>query len=1151
MPAYLIESGRSYENPIDSYDFQRTYTSADHPSFGNITDPNMTNNAYQIRVDGSGPGSLAFGKDEVYYIGTQSETCVANCDSERRETYRFYSGRRLDHVYYYDQELPDNLPLNPRRYNKEPRSGRQVFYLQRENLTNTTAVYLHYDSSNFNSYFSSSSSGAVALLGYIWSNATDPVNHSNGSVLNSGENMLPLYHYRATGDPRGTDDFYTTDPANESNLQIGVAGVPDSTNPLEQQYQYIGIYGYVFGSKAPRRKKQVIETGKPINTGEVSRAGWYDWDSDSGYGEEQYNQQSPPASTLGWGNPDNVDLLDDKANFEWFYGKNGAVKACLPKFLGFHDAFEGQFVYYLYDTSFPFSGPIYGINLITTDAPCNPSTADCPHDPHTLYHSYYYEMRQDAWQTKKTRLVVDAPPGSGMAESFWTVGTDDFMVFFRYTSNTGFFAVGETLNGWKCQSVRYFGDELKCGYIRLQPTNGVKGSAFTYQGVFTSNNGGVAEILAGYGIVDKAAFFGVYEFPKKLAYVKIEVDNEALIPGRNLDLAILEATVNDQGGIGSIEIINSGKDYVDPIINISIPEVMRIEGFLDTAPGTNETFTDSYTTQHQVNHQSEDGIAGPGQATHKAVKAMEKSQFTSDAGYSGTVKQARANIVLDALGSVAAVTIIDPGSGYRPGEKVQIDVVQRKMQEDEVVFFGGGSGTDEISIKTEEASANNNTEISDVMSEASKTLKTTLKDNDFNFSGSTKDEGYYGYITMNDINAEEKTKFCGDQLPIACFSPDIGKDWMNLGTYMDPSEFGSDIKRYGDPRWEQNDDFLSRTVVNSQADAAQIESNYSNGQFGLQGGDCEEVMQANLYQARRFFDIPCPYVAYDQAGTLKTYGYMPYKYCASQEESAVVTVSMHIEGDVSKKGEVINQKFLDWLESLPKPTETRPRPAGPNNRSHACTRGTNVKGRCFSAGNGTFSFAPEAGDENTFDFVGTELEKLATWVGPGNYNSYGTGTVEITDTMLSPPNDTYTHTYNTIQFATCTNGKFPNPCWHNFIADGVLDVYSGYDANGNGLASDDICTGQPFSDPSTWVQSSTLNSYGECAALQNIVHSTVAFDTGKTSEFNPYIELGPITGKMHWVNNLTGSARLLDDSLNRYGNPYFEECDLTDDVNGY
>ena len=157
-----------------------------------------------------------------------------------------------------------------------------------------------------------------------------------------------------------------------------------------------------------------------------------------------------------------------------------------------------------------------------------------------------------------------------------------------------------------------------------------------------------------------------------------------------------------------------------------------------------------------------------------------------------------------------------------------------------------------------------------------------------------------------------------------------------------------------------------------------------------------------------------------------------------------------------------------------------------------------MEGRCFANGDGTYSFVPEAGDENTFDFYGSELEKLATWVGPNNYSSYGSGTVVIVDTMLNPPNNTYTHTYNTIQFASCSNNKFPNPCWHNFVADGVLNVYSGYDNNGNGLASDDICTGQPFSNPSTWVQSSTLNQYGQCAALQNIVHSTVAFDTGKT-----------------------------------------------------
>ena len=251
---------------------------------------------------------------------------------------------------------------------------------------------------------------------------------------------------------------------------------------------------------------------------------------------------------------------------------------------------------------------------------------------------------------------------------------------------------------------------------------------------------------------------------------------------------------------------------------------------------------------------------------------------------------------------------------------------------------------------------------------------------------------------------------------------------------------------------------------------------------------------------------------------------------------------MWCEGDVSQKGEVINQRFLDWLESLPKPSYTRPRPAGPNDKSHSCTRGSTVKGRCFSSGGGNYTFVPSAGDETTFDFYGTELEKLATWVGPDNYTAYGSGSISIYDTMNG---QTYNHTYNTIQLDSCTNNKFPDLCWHNFIADGVLDVYSGYDANGNGLASDDICTGQPFSNPSTWVQSSNLNEYGQCAALQNIVHSTVAFDTGKTTEDNPYIEIGPWNGKMHWANYLPGATNLLEDSIKRWGNPYFDECDLT------
>ena len=118
----------------------------------------------------------------------------------------------------------------------------------------------------------------------------------------------------------------------------------------------------------------------------------------------------------------------------------------MPRFLGFHDCFEGQFVYYLYDTSFPFNGPIYGINFTTTDAPCCPQRSQTECVPNVRYHSLYYEMRQDAWVTKRTSMTVDSTEHGSQGDSFWTVGTDEEMIFFRYTSATGAFRVGETLN---------------------------------------------------------------------------------------------------------------------------------------------------------------------------------------------------------------------------------------------------------------------------------------------------------------------------------------------------------------------------------------------------------------------------------------------------------------------------------------------------------------------------------------------------------------------------------------------------------------------------------------------------------------------------------------------------------------------------------
>ena len=99
---------------------------------------------------------------------------------------------------------------------------------------------------------------------------------------------------------------------------------------------------------------------------------------------------------------------------------------------------------------------------------------------------------------------------------------------------------------------------------------------------------------------------------------------------------------------------------------------------------------------------------------------------------------------------------------------------------------------------------------------------------------------------------------------------------------------------------------------------------------------------------------------------------------------------MTIEGDVTGVSEAVNQRFLAWLKRLAKPTLTAGRPVTGGYKTHACTRGSNVKGRCYSTGNGQYEFVPTSGDENTFDFNGpgatlstsnVELGQLSTWIG--------------------------------------------------------------------------------------------------------------------------------------------------------------------------
>ena len=176
---------------------------------------------------------------------------------------------------------------------------------------------------------------------------------------------------------------------------------------------YQGIVGYVYTIPYGGGRKQVIDVGQIGPTGQcVDKSGWYQWNTT--WTRDRYNTQrdSNDARTegtpgvVGWGHPQNVTLLDDEANFEWFYGLTGAVKGSVPRYLGFEDMYDSQFVYYLYDTSYPWNGPIFGIQYRLSDAGCCPNASRANGDSDCIpklfsFHSHFYEVREDSWETTK------------------------------------------------------------------------------------------------------------------------------------------------------------------------------------------------------------------------------------------------------------------------------------------------------------------------------------------------------------------------------------------------------------------------------------------------------------------------------------------------------------------------------------------------------------------------------------------------------------------------------------------------------------------------------------------------------------------------------------------------------------------------------
>ena len=1099
MPAKILETGRSYMNPVDSEDYTKTYTGTNVPA------------GYTIQFQGVGPGGYKFGKDQVFYLGEPTEVCLDNCNAERTTIFRYYSGKQRDHAYTKSDVMEDTQE-EFRSYNREPRQRSAAYFsLMKDSQTGTSAVYRNYDSVTNDTYLTTGSGGE--LLGYIWT--SESAANSSG-LLKGGESVTPLYEYKLpNGVNRGPDTFYTINPVTEVNLEVGVAGVPDCLDARQQQYAYVGIFGYVMTSTGPRGKKRVENLGGPRNTGEISRTGWYDWDEAGNYALRDYLESMDNPSQSGWGGS-NVEILSTAAYYEWFYGKNGPVKGSVPRSLNFHDAFEGQFVYYLYDTSYPWNGPVYGINFLTTNAPCLQNSNQ---QPTYEYHTFNYTIKESAWVTQKTRIYVDAPQNQvGANESFWGTCTDEHRIFFRYTSSTGFFGVGERINNWMISACRYFGDEMNCGYMELtQINNETAGNAFTYNQSFTSTNGGSINVLAGYGIKDKAAFWGVYEFPKRVSYVPVSLKEGALIPDRNLDEAFLEARIDELGKVASINIINSGKDYKDPDLAIEFPETLREQGFADDMKFRQETFKNDTGINLQSKAIEDPDFKDGEQSSKDGTASILNESYKNESGFRGTLKQARLRAVLDDQGSIINVIIEDPGQGYSPASQPKILVAERYEEQLEE------RGTDN--------------QVQDLDSQYDSTLKTGQLDPEMQEQvNANLDEFKTGiaeydqprsegtvtsYINMPDVNPEEMSKDC-ESTPKNCINLEVAPGWSDINNIYDTDTTFASVRRYAPDFNERNAEISQMWQISREtsdevnADTGGIDSLYPQG--------CEEWEQPNIFHVRRFFDIPCPYVTLDSDGEKSVFGFMPYKYCASQQETARVRVSMEIEGDVSGAGASVSTAFNNFLKTLPAPTLTRPRKITnlPNGiKAHPCFQG-DAEGRCYQTSAGQYAFVPLGGDENTFDYGlsgMSELGQLQTWIG-NNVSGYGGST-------------NFTYGYNTVSIAACSGGKLPNPCWHNFVTDGVLDVNKGYDGGGSALSQADLCSSSPLQ-----ACSGTQGS-----ALYQVVHAAISIDPNLVNADN-YIEMGPYEGTLLYRNYSAASTKLLDDTMNNYGNPYFDECDL-------
>lgn len=257
-----------------------------------------------------------------------------------------------------------------------------------------------------------------------------------------------------------------------------------------------------------------------------------------------------------------------------------------------------------------------------------------------------------------TEKVGVAVMVSGASDKDWSEGATKIVV-------------GDTVNGWKVTDVKHCGNNFNThvAYITDGSNNFAKDTAYT------TSSGIPITVKAGWGIKDRAAIIGSYEFQRKqILYVTAYANLD--VPQEDLDVVkpSLQAIVSN-GKVTGIQILKPGLNLTNSLIEPIKIAIQPPPGFMDR------------TKYLQF---LKDGM--------DPADAWEKSK--------GTSKEAKAEPIFTG-GELTGIKMLNNGSGYSstqpPG--VAVPYIKRKFTTVEVAKSSANKeepGTIEM-MKTSEA----------------------------------------------------------------------------------------------------------------------------------------------------------------------------------------------------------------------------------------------------------------------------------------------------------------------------------------------------------------------------------------------------------------------------------------------------------------